>query len=56
MNLDISSYDNAIDTLVKLRMGPYWDSTSEKAFFRSIKKKGFKGNYWWDVIQLDASS
>lgn len=41
MKLDISSYDNAIDTLAKLRLRPYWDSSSERAFFRSIKNKGF---------------
>lgn len=60
MKLDISSYDNAIDTLVKLRLRPYWDSSSERAFFRSIKNKGFtdqKNKEWYKslikVLQLD---
>ena len=61
MKLDISSYDNAIDTLVKLKLRPYWDSTSGKAFFRSIKNKGFtkqKNKDWYksmiNALQLSS--
>ncbi|MBA7716167.1 hypothetical protein ES703_125232 [subsurface metagenome] len=61
MKLDISSYDNAIDTLAKLKLRPYWDSTSGKAFFRSIKNKGFtkqKNKDWYksmiNALQLSS--
>ena len=53
MKLDISSYDKAIDTLVKLRLRPYWDSTSGQAHFRSIKGKGFtnqKKKEWYESL------
>ena len=53
MKLDISSFDSAIDTLVKLGVKPYWDSTSGRAFFRSIKNKGFtnqKDKDWYNAL------
>ena len=42
MKLDIGSYDDAIDALVELGMRPYWASISGRAFFRSIRYRGFR--------------
>jgi len=49
MTLDISSYDAAIRTLIKLGLRPYWDSTANRVFFRGAGKRQ-RGKDWVDAI------
>ncbi|MFC2071868.1 hypothetical protein ACFLUU_04010 [Chloroflexota bacterium] len=47
--LDISSYDVAIGTLIKLRLIPYWDSTAKRVFFRGAGRQQ-RNKDWVDAL------